>query len=1079
MISPGAAQNQPGSQQHFTSGMLNAGVTQFASMQTSAYVQPLSANAPKFQPGVQQHIISGQSSPAGTSFPGDQHFLHGQPFHDAQQSGLQYPTGQPQVQAYVENYSEDEYQYDWNADAQGYENENELDVQGDQEMAGTISQDPLYHHTLEQVEMWKAQANRTMTDEEKANFAAYATWKRNNGTNMNNKRVANLGDCHFDEREMDDAVRASKRQRRDIAESREFYKHAQKVYAYGPPNNPDIESVDEDDNAGLEGLDLDAHILGLSADFKGGVTGEIINLSQYKPAPPHQALDPNFRLIESITSNFWLMTEITKHMTVNELIMLYSVSRTFHNVVNSRFMSTMAAWAQHKSPAGWKVFYWKFYGKYTHLDPGQQPWLTSAPWTFPRPPWAEKPDTVANRNDVRHVPGFRYLEMLVRRERRTRDILACLARSGHRLPAAMHLTLKKIWMLMDMSTCNLRRSFIHNTELWTDQDLYNAQMFFVKLNLRFNEPVFGPNSTILADTFLGAREGLTALWELLRSKKYHHPNEIIRRRVKYWVPESFKAHYEVIGRPYFDVSPWDLGQEHLEGWGAGNIHLRRPDELVVEECVRRRIDMEAHLVFMVFWGHVDWKRRVNLVPTEEEMYMSDDELPPLPRKGKFAPRGIYGRCGNVPFHYDNWQPKHAMKARWATLTRSEKLAIVEDDKEEQLRGTVFEETNDEFWMPYNVNDITPPKPEEVGSRGEDESQQYAYQDEDEAMDWEEDDWVEDEDEEVDDDAASVESFFQQEQPIPGGDFTVTYPLWPKIEKDDNNRPTITQIEYQYVEDEPLQIPDGLDPDEDAQTIREWDNMDPFLQRMVIDRQTRDRKQGEKDDRTLEEDAKATAAREEEAAARMPKYSPTTLRNISAQWQQPEGDNGESSSARPDTPEFPYHYEYPGVNDPDLLEMLRQYDRFAPEAFHCDEDGNHMPAKEVERAGNNNANPLPPKEAEDARGGDDADAGSEADDDADSDSDFDDMDDEALKALADVDYDEEELDFDVNRYKNFLARIGTEGESKDRSKKKADKRGKGKATAGDSSDDVDMERMAHEKDLDDDDIPFPEYEFRRY
>lgn len=1044
VISPMTAQLQPGGQEHFTSGLPNSLETQYAVLQTPGYVRPLSASAPVFQPGEQQHICSGQSSPAGAQFPGHQSLPHGQQFPEAQQHGQQYPMGQPPLQTGYESCSDNEDGYEGRTCDLGYENVNEQDADGDQTMAGPMRQDPLYQHTLEQVEMWKAQANKSMTDEEKANFAAYAAWKRKRGADMNNKRLANLGDCHFDEDEMSDAVRASKRPRRAGPESCEFYKHAKKVYAYGPPDNPNIETEVEDDNLELDGLALDVQILGLSADFQGQLTGEIIDLSQHKPAAPHRALDPNFRLIDSITSNFWLMIEITKHMTVKELIMLYSVSRSFHMIVNSRFMSTMAAWAQHKSPAGWKVFYWKFYGKYTHLDPGHQPWHISAPWAFPRPPWDETADTVSNGKDIRHVPGFKYLAMLVQRETRTRDILACLARSGHRLPATVHVTLKKIWMLMDMSTCNLRRSFVHNTELWTDRDLYNAQMFFVKLNMRFNEPIFGPNSTILADTFMGAREGLTALWQLLRGKRYHHPNEIIRRRIKYWVPESFKSHYEVIGQPYFDVSPWDLGQEHLEGWGAGNIHLRRPDELVIEECVRREIDMEAHLVFMVFWGHVDWKRRINLVPTEEEMYMSDDEMSWLPRKGKFAAQGIHGRCGNVPFDYDNWQPKHAMKARWATLTRAEKLAIVEDDKDEQLRSTVYEESYNEFWMPYNVNDKARPEPEEV--EYEDESQQYS--EEDEVMDWEEDEEGNDEEEdETEDDAASVESFFQQERPIPGGDFTVTYPLWPRPEEDDT-RPTITKIEYEYVDDEPLQMPEDLDPVKDAQTIAEWGNMDPFLQQVVIDEQARLRKQDEKDERTMAED-------EKEKAARAPKYAPATLRNISAQWPQQQGDNGESSSGRPCSHESTYHYEYPGITDPILLEMLRKYDRFAPEAFRCDEDGDHVPPKGGEK--NDGVR----------------DTG------ADSDGDFTDMDDEALKALANVDYDEDELDFDVDRYQTFLDRIGDDSGLKDRSKKVTDRKGKGKATPGDSRDDEATERMAHEKDLDKDDISFPEYEFRRY
>ncbi|KAF3760143.1 hypothetical protein M406DRAFT_238095, partial [Cryphonectria parasitica EP155] len=393
-------------------------------------------------------------------------------------------------------------------------------------------------------------------------------------------------------------------------------------------------------------------------------------------------------LLESLCSNWWLMIEVTKHLSVEDIVKLYSVSRTFHNLVNSRFQSAIAAWAQHKSPSGWNVFYWKCYSKYTILDPEGKTWEkdSSLIASIPRPPWARPEKTKATQCEVRRVPGFKYLSMLVERETRTRDILACLARAGHRLPRTMHITLKKMWMLMDMATNALRRAFIHNTELWTERDLYNAQMFYVKLQMRFNEPIFGPGSRALVDTFLGARQGFTPLWQLLRRKKYTQPEEVIQQRLRYFVKPDVIQHYLVLGEAFFGVHPSDLGEEHREGWGAGYLHLMRPDELVVEECVRRQLDMKRHLIHMVFWGHVDWRRRRNLVPTEEEMYMSDDEMPPLPKSGKYSHTGIYGRCGNVPFDYDNWQPKHAMKARWATLTREEKLAVVQDDNDEELRA---------------------------------------------------------------------------------------------------------------------------------------------------------------------------------------------------------------------------------------------------------------------------------------------------------------------------------------------------------------------------------------------------------
>lgn len=1130
---------QLGVQQPYASGMSNTGGPQ---------LQQLSPLAPQFQPGVQQHITSGQSSPVGTQFPGNQYFSQGQqnqgtqhfnavgqqfqhmpsgfqphpqpqpqgtqqysaprqfigvqqPFAGQQLAGFQ-PFGQqvqmgPQeLQAYTED-SDGEDGYDGDDEsAIEYESESEgQDEDDDQEMAEGMIEDPLYQQTLDMVNKWRQESDTSLNEQQKAQLAAHSAWKQQG---QGKKRLADEGDCDFEEDEMDDAVRAAKRQRVVEPESHHFHRDAQKVYAYGPSNNPDLVAGKDDDNDELDGLALDAEILGLSAGFKGQFSGETFNLADglLKPPPAHSIFGPGFRLIESICSSFWLMIEVTKHFSVNQIIKLYAVSRTFHDTVNARFQSTIAAWAQHMSPAGWKVFYWKFYGKYTIKDPVGKTWFNPGPVTIPRPPWAAPPRAISMQHQVRRVPGFKYLAMLDERERRTRDILACLARAGHRLPRTMHITLKKIWMLMDMATNNLRRAFIHHQELWTDRDLYNAQMFFVKLNMRFNEPIFGPDTTILADTFLGAREGLTELWKLLRKKAYHHPNEVVRRRIKYWVPEEFSDHYQLIGRSYFGVMPYDLGQEHKEGWGSGLIHLMRPDELVVEECVRREIDMQQHLVFMVFWGHVDWKRRTNLVPTEDEMYMSDKELPLLPKTGKFNRFGIHGRCGNVPFEYEDWQPKHAMKARWKTLTRDEKRAIVKDDNDEQLRAMEFEEADDEFWNPDNVND-------EFCSEGkEDEDAEPEAEVEPE----------ESQDQQMDDDngdAASVEPWFRNQPRDPDADDVclVTYPLWPE---EDSEADVIEKQEYEYQDGRPLSIPETI---MDRKTIAGWDDLDPYLQQKIIDEEDRLERQDLKDTRTI-----AIIVTEElEKLDRQPEaVKQATLAQMHAQWQQ-QG-NGQSSTsaqqqqqqqqaAQPSTssttgsqqqqqqqqqgddlpetapdPDRPaYLYKYPTITDPVLLSLLRKYDCFAPEDFRCDENGNPLSCDDGDDNDDENDENAMNDDAQDetvAPGGSDSKPVSESE--SESESDF--MDDDALKALADVEYAEEELDFDVERYQKFLARVGDDGGFKDPEKGilKKDVKGKGKARAATDESEEDFE-MAHEKDLDagDDDIQFPEYEFRKY
>jgi hypothetical protein len=97
---------------------------------------------------------------------------------------------------------------------------------------------------------------------------------------------------------------------------------------------------------------------------------------------------------------------------------------------------------------------------------------------------------------VRLVPGLLWLQMIVNREIRVRDIIATLARMGHRLPEGTHLTLKKMWLTMDAATTQARMILMNNPDFFTNQDLYISQNFMVKLVLALNDPDFGPQSTM-------------------------------------------------------------------------------------------------------------------------------------------------------------------------------------------------------------------------------------------------------------------------------------------------------------------------------------------------------------------------------------------------------------------------------------------------------------------------------------------------------------------------------------------------------------------------------------------------------
>lgn len=1138
-LSPTAAAFQPSLLQQVAAGALNLSSQQVQAVrQPSATGQQFSPSASQSQPGPQQHFSNNNSIPLFSQYQSDQHFSLGQngqnsqtlmqghsPFrqtlgnyqpNDGQQNTasqqfevIQQPLGyDPQlIDQLFDSIFEDGGGYTFDdhgvqveptrGDGQGeqgnrqqvalHQTEQRLEENNTGENSRVenpapngMVEDPLYQQTLLQVQEWQRQNNVPMTQDQQSRLAIEETWK-NKENCKGGKRLAELDEDDIDDDMIEEAVRVQKRQRVQ-REQLDFHANARKVYVQGPENRPEPMDIDGSpvDDYEVTSYDLDLEILGCTPDFKGEFSGATLSFDNdpFKKAYEHQVFDRNFRLIESVCCDWSFMIEVTKHLRVKDIVMLYSVSKTFHDLVNLRFQSTIAAWAQEISPSGWKVFYWKFYGSLCIRDPAGKPWAMPGPVAIPRPPWARPQRVISSTDRARSVPSLRYLAMIAQRETRTRDIVACLARSGHRLPETMHVTLKKMWMLMDIYTNRLRRSFIRNKDIWTARDLYNAQMFYVKLQMRFNEPIFGPNGTVLADTFLGLRCGLNPLWRLLRKKDYLHGEQVLQQRLRYFCRDSLVQHHLLIGEPYVGIHPNELGNEHKEGWGLGKVHLSRPDELVVEESVRRCLRMDKHLVFMVFWGHVDWKKRMNLVPTEEEMYMSDDELPPLPKTGNYAAHAIWGKCGNVPFDFDNWQPKHAMKARWKELRREEKLEIIKDDEDEQMRALPFEkDAREKFWdLPYNANDIAHPNypdgdetsPEE--SEDEDVDTEMGEADDENGENSGSEEYVPDE--EVNDDLMQEDL----DELLRSGSA-----------EEEEEEDVVVKYQYSY-EDEALPLPDNID---DIDIIANWYDLDPWLQQKIIDEQDRIDKSIMKDTRTLaiifDEDLKKAA----KAKAQKPGESSTTSAGPSSAAGPSRQSRGSSPSPYTSpTKKKPKRYKYPSITDPISLSLLEKYDRFEPEEFRTDRHGNIRHGESVSHS----------NEAESSGGRSDSSSSSSSSSEDTTRhvvelSDYDEYDDDELKALADEDYDSAEIDFDMDAYQKFLTRIGDNGGFKDpdaedssveggkdrTKKKKKDAKGKGKAIAVESSDDedgYDEDEMAYEGDLDDD-LPLPNYDFRKF
>ncbi|KAK7409574.1 hypothetical protein QQX98_008236 [Neonectria punicea] len=396
-------------------------------------------------------------------------------------------------------------------------------------------------------------------------------------------------------------------------------------------------------------------------EFFGGESPYSLEEDVIKLSLKHTSGD----IITALCQNIEIAVEIGKHLRPRDLLNLYSVSKTFHHTINGHLLSSVRAWVSFNAPDAGKIFAFTLYRRHLIPDPVGRRWIDQDPSLGSKIP-------ISGQNSVRMIPGIKYVQLVVGRVRCCREIIAIMARNGHRLPNGMLRTLVRMWLLLEVSTTHQRQSMLRNEQLWTERDLYNAQFFFIKLAMHFNDPIYGPPSYDLVHLMLG-QKGLYPLYQLLMRTKYTTLSEIVQLKVRYdYQAPIDRWDDEVEDTKIHGVKWYDIGTIHYEGWGTGTKHLGRPDELVPVEAVRRGLELERHLMDMVVWGYIDFETGENLVPTEDEMYISDDE--------------------EVLKHMDtrhHWRPKHALKKRWNTLTQEQRQEIMIDDEDERLRALAF------------------------------------------------------------------------------------------------------------------------------------------------------------------------------------------------------------------------------------------------------------------------------------------------------------------------------------------------------------------------------------------------------
>lgn len=296
----------------------------------------------------------------------------------------------------------------------------------------------------------------------------------------------------------------------------------------------------------------------------------------------HELEFRGFSIFEALLNHAELVFEFSKHLDIDDLVSLYSISKEFHNLVNKRFTHMIRLQSTRKAPESSRIFVFRCYQSLCQRDPANRP-LERLP------------------KKVRWVPTFRWLRMIFFREKIVSDIIECLGDEGHFMPRRVSLTIKKIWFTVDIGDNVHRTGTIRNRRFWTDEDLYLATLFFIKLDLCFTHPVTGTGEVGLRKMLLGQRS-LSTLLLVLKRRQLLNQSELMCMLVKWDFHLTEQQREEK--RALWGVPQYKAGGLSLEGWVVTGQKLNQVDELVMREAIKRRLHIHENYMDMILYGYV-------------------------------------------------------------------------------------------------------------------------------------------------------------------------------------------------------------------------------------------------------------------------------------------------------------------------------------------------------------------------------------------------------------------------------------------------------------------------------------------
>ncbi|QVM11599.1 hypothetical protein D8B26_006245 [Coccidioides posadasii str. Silveira] len=320
---------------------------------------------------------------------------------------------------------------------------------------------------------------------------------------------------------------------------------------------------------------------------------------RYDHARAYEQREPKFSVFQELLKRPELIITLACHLRVQELLILYRISKSFHNIINQRYTTVILSQALRHAPESAKIFPYRCYSRLCIDDP------------------AERPHPVAQRaaaGQHRKVPSFRWLLMICFREMICHEIRMIMDEDGTPLPEQCETVMKKIWFVMDIPDTIRRIGTIQNREVFTDADIFFATMLFVKIDMRFTDPITGSGRDGMRRMLL-SQPSLSILWKALSRTALVSKMDAVKMFVRWkWQPPA-----RLLGQPVFGIPANEIGIMQFEGWGrtGSRVRLQRPDEIILKESVHRRLNLHLHYTDMFLWGYVNPNSLQDMPPIPE------------------------------------------------------------------------------------------------------------------------------------------------------------------------------------------------------------------------------------------------------------------------------------------------------------------------------------------------------------------------------------------------------------------------------------------------------------------------------